>query len=167
MAEKETFLSYYGRYRDKIYTYFLYRVSFQRELSEDLTSDVFLKAFDAFDSFDANRSFQAWIYTIARNHLINFYHKQAKQKTVALEDVKDTLLAGAHEDDSRKIDRTLEFERVMERIDTLPEEHQELIVLRYMNELSYKEIADITGKEEGALRVAVSRILQTLKETYE
>jgi len=48
MAEKETFLSYYGRYRDKIYTYFLYRVSFQRELSEDLTSDVFLKAFDAF-----------------------------------------------------------------------------------------------------------------------
>ena len=73
------FLRYYNEYKDKIYTFFLYRVNFNCEQAEDLTADVFLKAFRKFDTFDRARSFQAWIYTIARNHLYNYYRQAGRE----------------------------------------------------------------------------------------
>src|SRR6056297_1297796 len=67
------FLGFYKQYSNKIYNYFFYRVNFNDEVAEDLTSEVFLKAYKHFDSFDQSQSFQAWIFSIAHNHLANYY----------------------------------------------------------------------------------------------
>lgn len=159
MRKKLQFLRYYNQFHDKIFTYLLYRVQFDRPLAEDLTSEVFLKAYDKFDSFDKDRSFQAWIYRIAHNHLVNHY--KGKKPQTALEDVEHVL-----EDDTdlpQHIDIQIDLERLKLLMAELPDAMQEIIELRYLHELSHDEIAECLQKNVGAVRTMLSRSMKKLK----
>ncbi|TAL19526.1 sigma-70 family RNA polymerase sigma factor, partial [Patescibacteria group bacterium] len=68
----EKFRKFYETHFNKIYRFVLFRVG-NRELAEDLVSEIFVKALKAFPSYDESRSRSSWIFTIARNHLINHY----------------------------------------------------------------------------------------------
>jgi len=158
MAHKNKgFINYYNLYKDKIFNYFLYRIDFNVDLAEDLTSEVFIKALKSFENFDENKNFQSWIFTIAKNHLINHYHSD--KKIIALEDVEDNLRSP--ETDKGQF---FEIKRVMSAIKSFTQNQQELLLMRYIDELSYKEISEILGKEEGAIRTQISRNLTKLRE---
>lgn len=150
------YLKNYKEYKDKIYTYILYRVDFNSELAEDLTSEVFLKAWDHYKNFDESRSFQAWIYTIAKNHLKNYY--RVCYREVCFENTKEPRV-----DYKKKIEIDLELFRVIEKIKELNESYREILLMRFVDELSNGEIANILGKEEGAIRTHVSRALNELR----
>lgn len=156
------FVQYYEAHKKSVFTYLLYRVSFNRELAEDLTSDVFLKAFEHFDSFDALRPFKPWIFRIAHNHLVNYFMTK-KAQTVALEDVAEISVEAGLQ---KTTDESMLMEKVEKLVADLPDLQKELILLRYQNGLSHKEIAEIVGKEEGAIRTSVSRALDTIRQKF-
>lgn len=158
MAKGETkFLEYYNSYKDKIFNYFWYRVNFNRSLAEDLTSEVFIKALASFDRFDVNGSFQAWIYTIARNHFIN-YCRTAYRET-------DLENAGNLKTDYLKnIEDSLELEAVIIEINKLDKYCREVLLYKFVDGLDNKEIACLLNKEEGAVRTQISRALAQLRE---
>ena len=154
--QKQTFTDYYNQYKDKIFNYFWYRVNFNRALAEDLTADAFLKAFKNFRAFDHNRSFQSWMYAIAKNHLLNYY-RTANRETDLL------ALGSMGVNELKKIENKLELEQAFELINHLSEYHREVLLMRFSDGLDNREIAEILDKDEGAVRTQISRALEELR----
>lgn len=161
-SDVSDFVKHYEAHKKSIFTYLLYRVSFDRELAEDLTSEIFLKAFEHFHTYDQNRPFKPWIFRIAHNHLVNYFTTK-KPKPASLEEIQELSveanLSGA-------TDERMLMGKVEDIVKELPENLQEMILLRYQNGLSHKEIAEIVGKEEGAVRTAISRSLDTIRQKF-
>lgn len=155
------FTEYYEKHKNAIFSYILYRVSFNRETAEDLTSEIFMKAFAAFESYDRSRPFKTWIFTIAHNHLVNYYG--SKKETLPLDEAVEVVKEAPV---SESLDQQMVISRLLHLISGLPEGQRELITMRYVNDLGNSEIAAITGKEEGAVRTALSRAIATLRDLY-
>ncbi|MFA6417235.1 MAG: RNA polymerase sigma factor [Patescibacteria group bacterium] len=157
--KQDNFLAYYNQFKDKIFNYFLYRIGFDKALAEDLTSEVFVKALKAFASFDENQKFQSWIYAIAHNHLINHYTRSGRA-TVPLEELEDFIPDAS----DNQFEEKYEAEQVLQVIDEMADSDRDILRFRFVDELDYREIADILCKEEGAIRTQVSRSLEKLRQ---
>ncbi|MDP2709267.1 MAG: RNA polymerase sigma factor [bacterium] len=156
IKKKDCFVFYYNEFKHKIYAYFLYRVGFDQKLAEDLTSEVFLKAFKNFEDFEDGKPFQPWIFTISRNHLINHY--KASKRETSLTEMEGFLKCADHDFESKH-----ELARVMGIISDMEEKDKEVLLLRFSSGLSNTEIADLLEKEEGAIRTRISRSLSKLR----
>lgn len=158
-GEMEQFVYLYDRYVEKIYK-FLYFRTFDQELAEDITSQVFLKAMDKIGTVDESKgTFQAWLYQIARNLLIDEYRR--KKPT---EDIQAHFDLASDVNIEAQTGQTLTNEKLRELLLTLPAEAQELVSMRLWDELPYAEIAAITGKTEGSLKMQFSRIIDQLQK---
>ncbi|MFA5130861.1 MAG: RNA polymerase sigma factor [Patescibacteria group bacterium] len=155
--KQNNFLPYYNQYKDKIYNYFLYRVGFDKPLAEDLSSEVFIKALKSFADFDENKKFQSWIYMIAHNHLVNHY--KTAGRVIPIEPLENSLYYIDKSAEERH-----ELARVLEIIDAMENSESEILRFRFIDQLSNSEIAEILGKEEGAIRTQISRTLVKLRE---
>jgi RNA polymerase sigma-70 factor, ECF subfamily len=156
MSENAEFIKYYGKFKDKIYTFFMYRVNFNSAVAEDLTSEVFIKAFKNFENFDRVHAFSTWIYTIAKNHLSNYY--RSKKADVEIEYAKNIGV-----DMMEKMDIKNELAGVMEKIYRLDDYSREVLLMRFVDGLDNNEIAGLFGKDEGTIRTQVSRALKKLR----
>jgi RNA polymerase sigma-70 factor (ECF subfamily) len=158
----DAFAGLYDRYLPKIYAYLYYRVQ-HRETVEDLAGDTFMKALAAFESFDAEKgTFSAWIYRIARNILFDHFRKTGRRPVADAEDIWSLLSTG--EDVARDADARLRMAQVDAAMTKLDAGARELLLLRIWDGLSYREIAEITGRTEDASKMAVSRALKRLRE---
>lgn len=155
------FTRYYEQHKNAIFNYILYRIGFDRDTAEDLTSEIFLKAFEYFASYDTSRPFKNWIFTIAHNHLVNYY--TTKRETLPLEDVTELVKTASATD---TLENHMTIEKILMLMTKLPPAQRDLIIMRYVNDLSNREIAEILHKEEGALRTALSRALTALRQQY-
>lgn len=154
-----SFVFLYDAYVEKIYN-FLYFRTMHRELAEDLTSQTFIKALEKINTFDPTRgTFQAWIYQIARNLLIDEYRKRKPVENI---DAHENLRSET--DLQKDTEDQLNKEKLQRILAELPEESQELVTMRLWDELSYVEIAAITGKTEGSLKMQFSRIVTRLQQ---
>jgi RNA polymerase sigma-70 factor (ECF subfamily) len=158
--DRQHFTKFYQTNVKRVYRFIYFRVGGKKELAEDLTQDVFLKALKAFESFDPNISQTSWILTIARNHLINQLEKIRPQ--VCLEDVENVLPDSL--DLMESISLRNDEKRLMQAINTLDHDDAELVRLKYLEGWQYEEIAEITGKTSGTLRVQAHRALKSLKK---
>jgi RNA polymerase sigma-70 factor (ECF subfamily) len=148
----------YETHLDRVYRYVYYRVGSTTE-AEDLTEQVFLKAWEAIDRYESRGvPFIAWLYRLAHNLVIDHY--RARRPTMPLEDVGEAEEPGANILDA--VESQLDAEQVREALRKLSPEHQQLIVLRFVEGMSHAEVAQITGKSEGATRVVQFRALQNL-----
>lgn len=146
---------------DKIYRYCYFKVN-NRCLAEDLTQETFLRYFA--QSSYVNRGKQlAYLYTIARNLCIDFYRKP--QRTVVEEDVskggQQKITEKLSESPMEQVETSLHLQMAVEK---LPLEMQELILLRYVNELSVREICKITGLSRSSEYRMEKEALRRLKE---
>jgi RNA polymerase sigma-70 factor, ECF subfamily len=158
-GDANAFGALYDRYLDKIYR-FVYYKTFSKETAEDITSDVFHKAFEKIHSYDAAKgTFSAWIYRIARNAVIDYYRTQ--KKTVPIEDVFDL---GEEDRTTHEHDTLLTMKKVSAFLETLGPRQREIITLRIWEERSYREIADITGGTEDGAKMMFSRAMKELRE---
>lgn len=156
------FKKYYAQYAEKIYAYLFFRSGRNRDLAEDLTSEVFLKALERFSTFNPKQSpFGAWIYTIARNHLIDHY--RVSRVSIPIDDVSETELVKA-EDLGAEIDQKDKHARVVAAINTLPDSYREILTLKYLNGLDNNEIGAVLGKTQSNIRVLIHRSLTSLKQ---
>ncbi len=157
--DKKHFSSFYESNIKRVYRFLLYRVQGNREVAEDLTHDVFIKAFDAFERYDPEISEASWIYTIARNHLINYIEKT--RPGVELETIEQTEWGRIDWDERMSLRH--DEERLWNAIGKLPSEDAEIVRLKYLEGWSYEDIAERLGKTAGALRVQSLRALRALK----
>lgn len=162
MADFTQFQKLYEEHMPKLYRYVYSRSGLDSAVAEDLTSEIFLKALEHFDGYKPDFPFGAWLFGIARNHLIDHYKKTAKKKTTSLDEIENIL--PSKENIPEKAESTLWNERLQAALKQLPPEKQELVTLRYVSGYSYAEMAQILGKEENAVKVATFRITQHLKE---
>jgi RNA polymerase sigma-70 factor (ECF subfamily) len=160
-GELEHFEDLYSAYVHDIYRFVYYRVR-NKEIAEDVTSDIFFKALRAITSFSEGQSFRAWIYTIARNTLVDHYRKHKDVQTLDADDAPDVVDEG--EDIEERQHNILLLEQVKESLKKLSDTQQEIVTMRVWDELSYKEIAEITGKTEGNCKMIFSRAVGQLRE---
>ena len=158
-VDKKHFPEFYRENVKRVYRFLFYRVGGKKEMAEDLTQDVFVKAFNAFESYDPAVSKSSWIFTIARNHLINQLQKE--RPNVALEDIEATLWDNV--DGVEKMSLKHDEKRLLDAIAALPPEDADVIRLKHLEGWSFDEIAEIKGKTAGALRVQAHRAMKTLK----
>lgn len=157
--DKRHFEQFYETYVARIYKFVFYRVGGNKALAEDLTQDVFLKAFEAFERYDPTVSEVSWLYTIARNHLINEYAK--RRPTTDLEDVEGMLIASK---DVRPLYiKEHDAQKLWEAIGRLPSDDGELVRMKYLEGWSFDDLERIFQKRSGTLRVQATRALKKLK----
>jgi RNA polymerase sigma-70 factor (ECF subfamily) len=148
----------YERYVEQIYT-FIYYKTHHRQTAEDLTSMAFIKALAGIGSLRAaDDSFRPWIYTIARNTVIDHYRTHRQHADIA--DVWD--LAG-DDDIARDAELKRQLSGVQEYLKDLDPVHRDVILLRVWQEMSYAEIAPIVGKSPEHCKVIFSRAIRKLR----
>lgn len=159
-GNKEAFGQIYKLFLQRIYRYIRYQVSNSEE-AEDLTQTTFLKVWKSLGSFtEKGGSFQAYLFTIARNLIIDFWRKK---KEVSL----DKIEVETNEDILGEVIRKQEKERTWLALSKLDDFDRQIIILRYFEDLSFIEISSILNKKEVAIRVRTHRILKKLKQILE
>ncbi len=148
----------YDHYLPRIYGY-LYNRTLKKEIAEDVTSQTFVKAMVKIKDFSyQGYTFGAWLYRIAHNTLIDYFRKH--KKLLSLEEQRI-------ESDDRSEEEAEDFERkiiVLKALRRLPEQYQEVLSLRYFEELSNEEIAQVVGCKKETLAVKMHRSLEALKK---
>ncbi len=167
-ANEQKFLEFYDQYVEKIYRYIFFRIG-SEELAEDLTSEVFLRSWQYINqnresgpSLKAMQNPRAFFYQVARNLLVDFY-RQKDKSPISLDEIADIKIADKTDDPAEMTSRSMEMEIVRKALVSLNEDYQEIIIWRYLEELEIKEIAEILNKSDGAVRVIISRALNSLK----
>ncbi len=152
----------YERYVTRIYNYVYYRVGNHHD-AEDLTSRVFYRALTHIKGYvDRGVPFSAWLYRIAHNLVANWHRDHARRQSLALEDV--TLLGDALEMPEWVAETNEERRWLLAAIRRLPEERQELLILKFAEQLSNAEVGHIMGRTEGAIKSLYHRTLLSLRD---
>lgn len=149
----------YNTYFERIYRFIFYRVS-HKETAEDLTEDVFVKLFKKLKNLEQPAAFEGWMFQIARNQVIDYY--RAKKQLVPLEEVENTL-----EYETNIVDIVnLKTEQVVfiKLLKELSPEQQQVIKLKFLEDIDNEVIAQMLNKTEGAIRVIQHRAITKLKE---
>ena len=138
-----------SRYQDKLYSYINFVVR-NRDLADDIFQDTFVQAIVTLQkgSYTSTGKFGAWLTRIAHNLIIDYYRQDKNENTVS-NDAQDydllnnASLAEANVEDTMINEQTLRDVRRL--VDALPDNQREVVFMRYYQDLSFKEIADITG----------------------
>jgi RNA polymerase sigma-70 factor (ECF subfamily) len=154
-GEVEAFDELYARYSKKLLLYFHRMLNFDKALAEDALQDLFLKIAEKPAYFDSTRSFRTWIYCVASNSCKNFYRHKAVTNRYIPEEQDDQRDVYSHNIDKSIFMKTLERE-----LASLPLEKREAFILRYQEEKTIAEIAEIQGCPEGSVK---SRLFYTLR----
>jgi RNA polymerase sigma-70 factor (ECF subfamily) len=158
------FAKLYDEFMPKVYRYIGYKVN-NRQLTEDLTSIIFEKALDNFEKYSSDKAaFSTWIFSIARNTLIDYYRTNAKRQTESLDETFDIV----SEDDSpnEELEKKEEREYLMKCLSDLTAEEQEIIRLKFAAEFNNRQIAKILGLSESNVGVKLFRSLKKLGEAF-
>ena len=146
----------YEQHFDSVYNYVYFRLRSMPE-TEDLVSDIFLKAVAAADSYHwrPGASQKSSLFSIVRNTLIDHFRKR-RLDTVELETV-DPSDQTSHHSLGDQIDQRANYQSVLAAVDQLPDRQREIVILHYQSELSNKEIAKLLAITPSAVSAALSK----------
>jgi len=163
-AKKGDSLSFgklYDHYVKPIYRFIAVKVSVRQE-AEDLTHEVFLTAWQKLPSFTFQGfPFSSWLYRIARNRVIDHY--RTKKQHAVIDEVDEGLL-GIIDSHEAGVDTTLTLAKVYAAMKELGADQQDVLLLRFVDDLSPKEIAEVLDKSEGSVRIIQHRAVEALKK---
>jgi RNA polymerase sigma-70 factor, ECF subfamily len=154
----------YDHYQPKIYRFVLIKIG-RREDAEDITHQVFLNAWQNITNYkDLGFPFSSWLYRIAKNQVIDRY--RTKRQEVDIDSVDEEISSedsGINEDLETKI----QLERVMKMIAVLKQDYQDVLIMRFVEDLSIKEVAAVIEKSEGAVKLMQHRAIKELKRIFD
>ncbi len=160
-GEKDAYEVIVRRYQARAYRAALGWVG-NTEDALDLSQDAFVKAYRALRRYDTTRPFFAWFYVILRNTCFNFLRRRKRMRTVSLDYVPDGC--AATEDEARVADIK---RQVWRAIAGLPQPIREVMVLKYFEEMSYREIAETVGCPVGTVMSRLYYGRKKLKKALE
>jgi RNA polymerase sigma-70 factor (ECF subfamily) len=160
-GDKHAFGILYERYLELIYNYIYFKVSGNHHETEDLTEEVFLRAFASImEKSTKQANFKALLYRIAHNLVIDNY--RAKKIEVDINDFE--IASGKSPNPEQSLENVQLSKELADAIKTLKPKLQEVIILRYISDLGTEEIAEVMGISRNYVRVLQYRALQTLKD---
>ncbi len=167
-GQTDAFADVIETYQARIYRY-VYRLTGDSDLAEDLTQDTFIKAYKSILKTRSELSLNAWLYRIATNVVNSMWRRRKLISFIPLVSDDDTLASsrldhsGGH---SGEPDNVIERISIEESLIAVPRESRTCMVLHYIEGLKYREIADILGISEEAVRKRVARGNQKFRQTY-
>lgn len=158
-GNKEAYEKLYVLNLKKIYR-FIYYMVYDVKLTEDLTQDTFFKVWKSLSSYEEGKgTFTAYLFTVARNLVID-YSRRKKESHLDPE-ISESI--ASDEDIEERMIRKEQREEVRYALAKLDSLDRQIVMLRFFEELSMREIAKIVDKKDGAVRVALHRALAKLK----
>ena len=154
----------FSRYKKPLYGFF-YGLNKDQELSEDLVQNTFFRIIKYRHLFRGDGDFKTWMFHIARNVSHDHFRKNKIQHKESLESWQERL--GHEEHKSKEMQHDEEQQMLSFAMDKLPAEKREVLLLSKYQDKKYKEIGEILGCSEGAVKVKVFRALQELKAVYQ
>jgi RNA polymerase sigma-70 factor (ECF subfamily) len=156
------YLDCYDTYADSIYRFLAFQTN-NKPTAEDLTQDTFIKLWDYLQKNEKKvENMKAFVFRIARNTLIDF---RRKKKATSLDNITDTGVDFKSEEDI--LDETIlqdDFKYIISKLEILSEKEKQLILLRYVENMSVQEIATIYKKRPNTLSVTIHRALEKIKK---
>jgi RNA polymerase sigma factor (sigma-70 family) len=150
----------YERYSDKIYRK-CYSFTYNQEKAEDYTHDIFLKLIVKIGTFKETAKFSTWLYSITYNFCMDQIRVSKKQPETKLADDFDLE---EEEDDTEFL--TMQGQRLKTSLDSIASEEKALILMKYQDDFSVKEIAETLNITESAVKMRLLRSKEKLRKTY-
>jgi RNA polymerase sigma-70 factor (ECF subfamily) len=151
----------YQKWLKPIYRYFYFRLGNTAD-AEDLTSQVFLKAYQDLPRYQNRGNFSGWLFTIAHSRVVDFYRKSGREVSLDA-----GPLVSLDPDPLTQAVESTQMRQVMDIMRSLPENEQELLRLRFAAELNYREIGQVVHRSEGAVRKSIVRLIERLQAQLE
>lgn len=168
--DSEAFAELYDVYVRPIYRFVYLKLS-NKEDAEDVTSDIFLRAWHYLlarqeeDEEKAVDNFRGLIYTIARNRVIDIYRDRARRQECPIHTVEEVIVSTTGP--IQELEYQEEREELLDTLKKMKQEYQDVIYLRYIEGLPIREVVSILGKSSTSVRVTLHRALKKLKELKE
>ena len=161
-ADRAAFAVLYRRYLDRVYGYAFYQLGDHHD-AEDATERTFLAALRALHTFrDEGSTFRAWLFRIAHNTIANARRSRFRRRTEPLPE--GLQRAAPNADPARLVVEAEEGRRVLRAVAELPDDRRQVVLLRFVDGLSSREIGQVMDRSEGAARVLLHRALRDLAE---
>lgn len=157
--DRSAFVALYRRYLPRVYRYVYRRVGNQQD-AEDVTASVFTEAMESLNDYREQGSFAGWLFTIAHRRVADYHRRQ--REGISLEEVAPALSDSGPGLEALALRRD-RLERVAQALDELTADRQEALALRFFGELSNKEVAQVMGKSEAAVKMLVYRAIRQLR----
>jgi RNA polymerase sigma-70 factor, ECF subfamily len=160
--DADAFALLYDAYVARVYRFVYFKISNAQD-AEDIVADLFLKAWKYLVAEDTKEvgSFSGLIYDMARNATIDWYRKNAQAHVCALDDI---VYLGDGNDLAQSVADQFDSQALIKQIKTMKHEYQEVLILKYVEELSLSEIATLLGRSHVSVRVTLHRATKKLKE---
>lgn len=164
-GDRDAFATLYEQFIDQIYRYVYFRVD--QEDAEDLVETVFLKAWERIEKYtNTGSTFSSWLFRIAHNLVVDHYRAQKLNRSVeAITEEYQEYRAEYHP--KITTERTIDGELLKKGLNKLKDDYQQFLVLKYINELSNRDISQMLGKSEGSLRILQYRALRALRSVLQ
>jgi RNA polymerase sigma-70 factor (ECF subfamily) len=163
---REIFVELYEEFLPKVFRYIRYRVNSEQE-TEDLTSVVFEKALVNFEKYSRDKaSFSTWIFSIARNTVIDHYRTQARRPSISLEKAEIETSSNELLPDDVLV-KMEEREKLQSCLSRLSREEQEIIALKFGAEMNNRQIARATGLSESNVGTKLYRAVRKLRDSFQ
>lgn len=161
--DPEAFGRLYDIHVDRVYRHIYYRVGNEQD-AEDLTQQVFLKAWQAIGGYKEKTSpLIAWLMTISHNLVVDFYRTRKDREYLEAEVLAD----GPASSPERAAEASFEQQRLRRAILQLGSDEQQVVILRFIEGFAFGEIASVLNKKEGNIRVILHRALVKLRSILE
>jgi RNA polymerase sigma-70 factor (ECF subfamily) len=171
-GDKEAFSFLIDKYQKQIF-HFVYQFFRDYHLSLELTQETFLRAFKFLHTYQSDKKFSTWLYSIAKNLCIDEMKRHSRATLVPMNDAKDRGKVAEesplffHRDPDQKMIRAEEREALIEAINELPEKYRLVITLCYFEEMSYEEIAEVVEMPLSTVKVRIFRAKKRLLKLLE
>jgi len=161
-GDKDAFGELYECYTERIFNYVYYRTGNVHD-AEDLTARVFQRAMNHIHNYtDRGVPFSAWLYRIAHNLVANWHRDRSRRQEIPIDDLPVLPAKGEHPEAT--LVRTEEQDALLRLIRRLPSDRQNLLILKFVENLSNAEIGQIMGRSEGAVKSLYHRTLLALRD---
>jgi len=165
--DKDAFIEAYDLYVNDIHRFVYFKIGHKEE-ANDLTSIIFLKTWEYIknNSLTDSRTLRALLYKVARTSIIDYYRQNQTVSSIDDENHPIDVI-----DDSQSVIEQIslnsDLEIIRKKLPELKIEYREVIIMRFINDLELEEIAEVTGKSKGNVRVLLFRALKALRELIE
>ncbi len=160
---KKDFHEAYKLHADALFRFSFFKLS-DREKAKDIVQDTFVRYWEYVAADGQVENVKAFLYRIANNAIIDNYRKK---KEISLDILQDDGFDPADTENHRRMIRSLDSKRALELVNKLNPKEREVILLRYVEGLSVKEIAEVLEDRENTISVKIHRALKELQEMFE
>lgn len=163
---KERFEKAYRELSEQIFRYCYFKLS-DRERAKEIAQDSFMRTWDYLVNGNEIKNMRAFVYKVANNLIVNEYERKKRASSLEAMYEEAGFEPSTASEDEEALRNRIDGERLLQKLKELEPDYRDVIFLRYVDEFSVKEIAELTGDTENNISVRIHRGLKKLKKIYD